>query len=93
MRRSAKVDDNQKELVKQLRQIGCSVAITSMVGRGFPDIVVGYRGVNYLFEIKDENKPPSKRKLTPDELEWHNVWKGSVHVVKCFNDCLAILKG
>ena len=91
LRRAAKVDDNQNEIVLKLRQIGCSVAITSMVGRGFPDIVVGYRGINYLFEIKDGNKPPSKRKLTPDEVDWHHAWKGSVHVVESYDDCLAVL--
>ena len=49
MRKRAKSDDNQKQLVKTLRGIpGVSVSITSALGDGFPDIVVGYKKQNYL---------------------------------------------
>lgn len=81
MRKRGRVDSNQKQLVKELRGIGCSVAITSNLGSGFPDIVVGYRGVNYLLEIKDPNKPPSQRKLTQDEIEFQDKWKGQYSVI------------
>jgi len=81
MRRDARTDGNQKEVTKQLRQMGCTVAITSMLGEGFPDIVVGYNGRNYLLELKDPAQPPSKRKLTPDEKDWHEKWRGSVHII------------
>jgi len=91
-RHSARTDGNQTLIVQQLRRCGFSVHITSMVHDGFPDIVVGWRGINYLFEIKDGNKPPSARKLTPDEKKWHDAWKGSVHVVKSFDECLEILR-
>ena len=53
MRRAAKVDDNQAEIVATLRYVGCSVTSLASIGRGCPDIVVGYNGVNYLLEIKD----------------------------------------
>lgn len=91
MRRSAKIDINQSEIVSKLRQIGCSVAVTSSLGKGFPDIVVGYRGVNHLFEIKNDKMPPSKRKLTAPEKNWMEAWKGSAYVVKNFEECLEIL--
>ena len=90
MRRAARIDDNQNSIVSKLRQIGCSVAITSAVGKGFPDIVVGYKGRNFMFEIKDGSKPPSSRKLTKDEQKWHDEWRGNVHVVECFEDCLEV---
>ena len=49
--------------MKQIRQIPlASVFSTHEIGKGFPDIVVGYRGINYLFEIKDENNEKSKDK-------------------------------
>lgn len=91
MRRAARVDDNQAELVAQLRAYGASVAVTSALGQGFPDIVVGFQGRNWLLEIKDPSKVPSKRRLTPDELAWHNDWRGSVHVVETFEDCTALI--
>ena len=86
-----RVDANQPDIVRDLRQVGASVAHTHMVGQGFPDIVVGFRGQNYLFEIKDGAKPPSKRKLTPDEEQWHLAWNGQVTVVKNINEALAAI--
>lgn len=91
MRRAARIDDNQNEIVDALRGVGASVAITSMIGSGFPDIVVGYQGRNYLIEIKDGSKPPSKRKLTPDEQEFFDTWRGTVFVVNDINEALEII--
>ena len=81
MRKRGRVDANQKEIVKQLRQLGCSVAITSMVGSGFPDLVVGYKGKNYLIELKDGTKPASAQALTADEIEFMETWRGQY--IKC----------
>lgn len=91
MRRAAKVDRNQKEIVTQLRRFGASVYPTHMVGRGFPDIVVGYRGINYLFEIKDNLQPPSKQRLTPDELAFFEMWKGSIYKVTTIDECIKLM--
>lgn len=86
MRRAARVDRNQGEIVKHLRDHGASVQILSMVGKGCPDILVGYTNAsgisfNYVMEIKDGNKPPSQQKLTPDEEGWFESWKGECSVV------------
>jgi hypothetical protein len=78
MRRIARTDDNQQLIVKQLRQLGCSVAITSMIGKGFPDLVIGWRGENFLIELKDGSKTESKKKLTEDEHKFFNDWYGQV---------------
>ena len=91
MRRAAKVDGNQSEIVRYLRAMGASVYPTHVVGGGFPDIVVGYRGVNYLFEIKDPSQPPSRRKLTPEELAFHDGWGGQVAVVETVEDCVRVM--
>jgi len=50
MRRAAKVDSNQKQIVKQLRELGISVA------PGHDDLLVGYQGKTYWFELKDPDK-------------------------------------
>lgn len=92
MRIKAKIDDNQNKVVSALRRIpNVSVRITSMLGKGFVDIVVGYKGQNYLIEIKDGDKSPSRRKLTPDEEEFHSNWKGSIHVANSVDDILDII--
>ena len=88
MRRAAKVDDNQAEIVDALRRAGCSVCILSGVGRGCPDLAVGLRGVTYLLEIKDGRKSPSKQRLTPDEQAWHDAWRGHATVVRSVDEAL-----
>ena len=70
-----RIDANQNEVVRTLRDLGCHVATTSMVGKGFPDLVVSHLGVMVYVEIKDGSKPPSKRKLTPDERRFHGQWE------------------
>jgi len=87
-----RTDANQLEIVEKLRQIGAVVHPTHMVGNGFPDLVVGYCGTNYLFEVKDGNQPPSKRKLTPDEQIWHDRWKGQVAIVTCWEDAFRAME-
>lgn len=79
--RAAKVDANQSEIVAALREVGCTVQLLHMVGKGCPDLLVGRHGTNVLIECKDGNKPPSARKLTPDQVDWHDSWRGQVVVV------------
>lgn len=89
--RGNRTDRNQTEIVAALRRIGCSVAITSALGDGFPDIVVGFKGRNFLMEIKDGTKVPSKRKLTPDEVKFHDNWRGEISVVESVDDALNVV--
>lgn len=86
-----RTDSNQSVIVKALREVGATVAPTHELGKGFPDIVVGFRGINWMIEIKDGNKPPSKRKLTPDEVEWHALWRGQVAVVNSVDEALKLI--
>ena len=87
MRRAA-VDANQRAVVAALRGVGASVTLLHAVGKGCPDILAGFRGVNYAFEIKDGSKPPSDRKLTPAQVEWHRAWRGQVAVVTSPDEAL-----
>lgn len=86
-----RVDSNQKEIVKALRGVGATVQHIHEIGKGCPDILVGYRGLNYLMEIKDGNKPPSKIKLTQDEKKWIAEWKGHVVVVNDIDQALWVI--
>ena len=88
MRRAAKVDENQPEIVQALREIGATVEPLHFVGRGFPDIAVGYRGNNWLFEIKTK-----AGKLTEDEHDWHGDWRGQVHVIRTADQAIAMVSG
>ena len=93
MRKAAKTDSNQTEIVDALRQAGASVQSLAATGKGCPDLLVGYQGINYLMEVKDGNKVPSAQKLTIDQEHWHSIWRGSVYIVKSTNEALQILKG
>lgn len=92
MRRAAKVDRNQTAIVKALRAVGCSVQPLHAVGKGCPDLLVGVperSAVGSFFrprrmvclEVKDGDKPPSERRLTPDQEKWHAQWRGPAVVV------------
>jgi len=81
MRRAARTDENQEQIVKALRAVGASVQSLAAVGHGVPDLLVGYQGKNILIEIKDGNKTPSKRKLTDDQMKWHESWNGGAVAV------------
>ena len=71
--RGKKVDKNQNVIVKALRQIGCTVFDASSLGKGFPDLVCGYRGKTILLEVKN---PETKWTLTEDQIEFHERWAG-----------------
>ena len=76
-------DGNQQEIVDHLRAIGCTVQDVHALGHGFPDILVGWRGRNYLFEIKT-----IRGKITPDEKEFAKYWKGQVALIRTFEQAV-----
>lgn len=87
MRRAAKVDLTQSEIVKTLRDCGASVQLLHAVGHGCPDAAVGFRGHNVFLEIKTGERP-CDRKLTKDEADWHSKWAGQVAVVSTPDEAL-----
>lgn len=91
--RAAKIDANQNEIVNALRDIGCSVQSLAAVGKGVPDLLVAnHRGELFLMEIKDGSKPPSARKLTPDQVKWHDNWNSEIHVVLTVEQAIDIVR-
>lgn len=74
MRRAAKVDANHDQVVSALRAAGARVLSLAAVGGGVPDLLVGFGFRFYALEIKDGSLPPSRRRLTPDQEEWHREW-------------------
>lgn len=90
MRRAAKRDDNEKEIVVALRKAGAYVSFIDEPC----DLIVGYQGKTILLEVKDGNKPPSARKLTHNEQKFHDEWTGGeLYVVTCVDDALDRLHG
>lgn len=84
MRRAARVDANQAEIVKALRAAGATVQHLHVIGKGCPDLLVGFRETNYLLEVKDAGGM-----LTDDEQIWRVEWRGPlVAVVYSVDDAL-----
>ena len=79
--RAARVDANHKATVEALRAAGATVQSLAGVGKGVPDLLVGYRQTTLLMEVKDGHKSPSKRQLTEDQLKWHGEWRGGTLAV------------
>lgn len=91
MRRAAKVDENQPEIVKALRGVGATVQVLSAVGKGCPDLLVGWQGLNVLLEVKWPLGSPSQRKLTEAQVDWHRDWRGRVRVVHSVDEALTAI--
>lgn len=82
-----RIDANQPAIVADLRDLWFIVHITSDLGRGFGDLVVGDTLTNrvYLFEVKN---PEERWKFTKSEAKFHELWRGMIHVVETTEDCL-----
>ena len=91
MQKISRVDENQPEIVKALRQAGATVQSLAAVGKGCPDLLVAYCGQLFLVEVKDGSKPPSARRLTDDQVKWMANWYSPVHVVKNATEALNVI--
>lgn len=78
-----KVDANQSIIVEALKAAGATVQSLADVGNGCPDLACGFRGQNYLLEVK-----AAKGNLNSLELSWHDNWNGAVTVVRTVDEAL-----
>jgi hypothetical protein len=84
MRKRGRVDLTQKLIVEALRRSGCSVLILSNVGGGCPDLAVARR-LSCLAECKS-----GSGKLTPDQVKFHEEWKGHIVILRTLEDALRL---
>lgn len=90
VKKYGRVDANQRDCVNTWRSAGFSVWLTTSLGNGAPDCVVGRNGWTIPVEIKDGRKPPSAQVLTPDEERFHAEWRGGKILI--INNALEGLK-
>lgn len=82
MRRAAKVDIAQPEIVAALRAAGCSVLF---IGKPV-DLAVGRAGLTYFLEVKSgESK---RHDLTPSQMDFFRDWRGHAVVVCSVDEAL-----
>jgi hypothetical protein len=78
-----RVDTTHPEIVLALRQVGASVQSLASVGKGCPDLLVGYRMRWYVLEAKTPGGT-----LTPDECAFIQAARAEVHVVDSVESAL-----
>jgi len=79
-RRAAKIDSNQPAIVKALRKInGVTVELNH------DDILVGYKGITYWFEIKNIN---GKNRKQESQIKLEKEWKGHYRIVSNIDEIL-----
>lgn len=92
MRRAAKIDKNQPEIVSALRKAGATVQSLAAVGAGCPDLLVGYANRTALIELKNGSNVPSAQKLRPLQTDWHEAWTGgTLETVNSVESALRVL--
>lgn len=93
MRRAAKVDSNQSNIIKALRDVGAKVQPIHIIGKGCPDLLVAYRDQWHVLELKDGDKIPSKQVLTDDEERWHDEFgkQAPVHICNSIESALKVI--
>lgn len=84
----ARVDENQSDIVQGLMYMGATVQLLHAVGQGCPDLLVGFKGRNYLLEVKNPDKDPNQQKLTKDQERWHALWSGQKAVVRTLDEAI-----
>jgi Holliday junction resolvase len=84
-----KVDKNQKDVVKTLRDYGADVYLLHMVGKGIPDLLVAYEGHTILIEVKDG----AHKVFTPEQIKFITSWKGGhLYRVNSSEEAIDVLK-
>lgn len=92
MRRAARTDRNHTAIVDAFRKLGCSVLSLAALGKGVPDLLVAGGNLMILAEVKDGTKPPSRRRLTDDQIAFRKAWKGTIYVVHDLDQVAEIVR-
>ncbi len=91
MRRASRRDVNERRVIEALR--ACGAYVKQINDEGTFDLLCWYRGHTLLLEVKDGDKSPSARALTPAEAKFHAEWPGqNLHIVNSEHEALDILK-
>lgn len=91
MRRAARRDTGEQDIIKAMREVGAYVKAVN--DEGLFDLLVSYRGETLLIEVKDGAKPPSARRLTEAEQKFHDEWPGSnLYIINSVEEALSLLR-
>jgi hypothetical protein len=83
MRKIARVDSNQAEIVDALRKAGARVWDCHRYGGGFPDLLILYHGAILLIEVKSKGG-----RMTEEEQVFYNEYQEGMVVVYSAEEAL-----
>jgi hypothetical protein len=86
MRRAARVDSNQAEIIEALKRVGVSVEI---IGRPV-DLLVCVRGETLVLEVKN---PDGRDRITKEQAEFIARWPGRVEFARTPEEAVRIVLG
>jgi len=89
MRRAARTDNNQHELVEALKKIG---AKCYFIGKPV-DLVVGFRGRSVLLEVKRADKRGQPSAVTKAQKDFMETWPGEAHIVYSIDEAISAVVG
>jgi len=77
-------DANHGTIVRAFEQGGATVVSLHTLGRGVPDLLIGFAGCDQLVEVKLPLRPSSeaggvqhpRTRLNSRQVGWHNHWRG-----------------
>src|SRR5687768_5599440 len=89
-----RIDQNQKDIIEVFRNKGAGVHVMHTVKSGFPDLVVCYRGVILLVEVKTPNGTftASQQKWLAENGEYTNVVRTNADAKKLLDEIDEYLK-
>lgn len=82
---AAKRDKIEPDIIKALEFVGATVEQLSK--RDVADLLVGFRGVNYLLEVKSG----AAGRVSDGQQNWQDSWRGMVAVVRSVDEALEVL--
>ena len=77
MRRAARVDSTQADIVAALRAMG---AVVYLIKEPI-DLLVGFRGITLVVEVK--NLKGRGKRFTPQQVDFFKDWKGGPVATVC----------
>jgi hypothetical protein len=87
-------DANEPDMLAVCRRIGATYLKLNV--KDGPDVVVGFRGKNFLFEFKLPKGPrggTSHSKQSDGQKDWERTWRGESHLIRTTDEMLVILCG
>lgn len=91
MRRAARTDSNQAEIIDALKRVGVSV---EFIGKPL-DLLLCCRGETSLMECKNPERTSAdpESRLTKDQIEFIARWPGKIYIVRTAEEAVRLVLG